>query len=259
MGFDWKFRLSPDGKERPLIKALAGKIGLNLRERALQLSRSPKAEIWLERVVQGPSAVRAGFFAGTAVLAGVIFCAFIYLPYRLEKAGLEAALAAAVRELDARQASLEKYQTLGRMKEALDWGYEYMRQYLPRENEMPRLVQMVSEIGAQAGLSDGVALFAPQLPAKVRPNYAEIPFSLKLQGEFAKVLSFLYDFSRINRIVNITEVKIGSPRMLDDKLEVLQLTVDCSGSTYRGLTEEEMPAALISASLTGDRGHASAD
>jgi len=88
-----------------------------------------------------------------------------------------------------------------------------------------------------------VTLFAPKLPAKVQPNYAEIPFSMKLQGEFSTVLSFLYDFSRMNRIVNITEVKIGSPKMVDERRELLQISVDCSGSTYRSLTEEEVAAA----------------
>jgi type IV pilus assembly protein PilO len=196
----------------------------------------------LEHLAQGPPAVRAGLAAGAAVLAGALFCALLYLPYRAEKAVLEAATASARRELNAQRALLEKHQNLGQMKEAIDWGYEYMRQYLPQENEMPRLVQMVSEIGAKAGLSEGVTLFAPKLPARVRPNYAEIPFSLKLQGEFTAVLNFLYDFSRMNRIVNITEVKIGSPRMIDDTMEILHITVDCSGSTYRGLTEEEVAA-----------------
>jgi Tfp pilus assembly protein PilO len=117
-----------------------------------------------------------------------------------------------------------------------------MQQYLPQENEMPRLVQMVSEIGARAGLTDGVTLFAPKLPAKVQPNYAEIAFSMKLQGEFGTVLNFLYDFSRMNRIVNITEVSIGSPQMIDAKREIMQISVDCNGSTYRSLTDEEVAA-----------------
>ncbi|MDR3038841.1 MAG: type 4a pilus biogenesis protein PilO, partial [Candidatus Adiutrix sp.] len=122
------------------------------------------------------------------------------------------------------------------------WSYAYMQQYLPQENEMPRLVQMVSEIGARAGLTDGVTLFAPKLPAKVQPNYAEIAFSMKLQGEFGTVLNFLYDFSRMNRIVNITEVSIGSPQMIDAKREIMQISVDCNGSTYRSLTDEEVAA-----------------
>jgi len=224
-----------------MAKDLAKKIKSRL-EQAARRFQAVRAGDWLEQAGQWSPAVRAGILAGAAVLALAVFCAAVYLPYRAEKAGLEAALDSARSELDARRASLEKHQALGRMKEAFDWGYDYMRQYLPQENEMPRLVRMVSEIGAKAGLSDGVTLFAPQLPAKVRPNYAEIPFSLKLQGEFSTVLGFLYDFSRMNRIVNITEIKIGSPRMMDDQLEILHLTVDCSGSTYRGLTEEEVAA-----------------
>jgi type IV pilus assembly protein PilO len=197
----------------------------------------------VEQVARLSRGARKGLVAGGVVLAGALFLIFFYMPYSKEKAGLEASISLTGKELSAREAALEKHQSLGRMKEAIDWSYEYMKQYLPRENEMPRLVQMVSEIGAQAGLSGGVTLFAPKLPAVVRPNYAEIPFSLKLQGEFTTVLSFLYDFSRINRIVNITEVKIGSPRMVDSQSEILYITVDCYGSTYRSLTEEEEAAA----------------
>ncbi|MDR2935087.1 MAG: type 4a pilus biogenesis protein PilO [Candidatus Adiutrix sp.] len=216
-----------------------------------------------EQVAQWAPDIRAGICAGTAILVIALFYAWFYLPYREEKAGLEAAIASARSELNARTATLGKHLVLGRMKEAVDVGYEYMRQYLPQENEMPRLVQMVSEIGAKAGLRDGVTLFAPKLPAQVRPDYAEIPFTLKLTGEFNQALNFLYDFSRMNRIVNITEVKIGSPRMIDDAMEILHITVDCAGSTYRGLTEEE---AAAQAALGGkdfpygfDNGHARAD
>jgi type IV pilus assembly protein PilO len=196
-----------------------------------------------EQVAKLPQAAKVGIVAGSAVLAGVLFYALFYVPYSEEKERLERTIATTRKDLSTQQTSLKKHQAVGQMKEPIDWGYEYMQQYLPQENEMPRLVQMVSEIGAKAGLSDGVTLFAPKLPAKVQPNYAEIPFTMKLQGEFTTVLSFLYDFSRMNRIVNITEVKIGAPKMVDDKREILHITVDCSGSTYRSLTEEEVASA----------------
>jgi type IV pilus assembly protein PilO len=197
----------------------------------------------IEKAARLTPAAMGGLFAGAAVLAGLLFGFLFYMPYSEEKTGLESAISAAQTDLGAQQATLKKHQSVARWKEAIDWSYEYMQQYLPQETEMARLVQMVSEIGAQAGLSDGVTLFAPKLPAMVQPNYAEIPFSMKLQGEFNTVLSFLYDFSRMNRIVNITEVKIGSPKMVDERRETLQITVDCSGSTYRSLTEEEAAAA----------------
>jgi type IV pilus assembly protein PilO len=197
----------------------------------------------VEQVATLSLGARRRIVAGSALLAVTIFFIFFYMPYIKEKTGLKESISSAVKELSAQETALNQHQLLGQMKEAIDWSYEYMQQYLPQENEMPRLVQMVSEIGAQAGLSDGVTLFAPKLPAIVRPNYAEIPFSLKLQGEFTTVLSFLYDFSRINRIVNITEVTIGAPRMIDSQNEILHIIVDCSGSTYRSLTEEEEAAA----------------
>jgi type IV pilus assembly protein PilO len=197
----------------------------------------------VEQVAALPAAARAGIVAGSAVLAGVLFYMLFYVPYSEEKASLDSAINSTRNELNTQQAALKKHQSVAQMKEPIDWSYEYMQQYLPQENEMPRLVQMVSDIGAKAGLSDGVTLFAPQLPARVQPNYAEIPFSMKLEGEFATVLNFLYDFSRMNRIVNITEVKIGSPKMVDARREIMHISVDCAGSTYRSLTDEEVAAA----------------
>ena len=201
--------------------------GLSLAEKSANLSRRTRRRL----------------VAGCAGLAVILFLVFFYMPYNKAKAGLMASISSTGKELSAHEAMIAQHRSLGRMKEAIDWSYEYMQQYLPQENEMPRLVRMVSEIGTRAGLSGGVTLFAPKLPAVVKPDYAEIPFTLKLQGEFTTVLRFLYDFSRINRIVNITEVKIGSPRMVDLQNEILHITVDCSGSTYRSLTDEEEAAA----------------
>jgi len=222
-----------------MAKPPAKKTGkISLVEEAAKLSRN----------------ARAGLVAGSAVLAGLLFYMFFYSSYSEAKTRLESSISSTRKELNAQEATLKNHQSVGQMREAVDWSYEYMQQYLPQENEMPRLVQMVSEIGAQAGLYDGVTMFAPKLPARVQPNYAEIPFSMKLQGEFTTVLTFLYDFSRINRIINITSVKIGSPRMVDSRKELMHITVDCSGSTYRSLTEEEVAAAQAAPAAPKRRG-----
>ena len=206
-------------------------------------SKKPSKSSLIDMAAKLPLAAKAGIVLGSVVLAGALFYMMLFTPYSEEKARLDSAIATARNDLNTQQATLRRHQSVAELKQALDWSYEYMQQYLPQETEMPRLVQMVSEIGARAGLSDGVTLFAPKLPAKVQINYAEIPFSMKLQGEFNMVVSFLYDFSRMNRIVNITEVKIGTPKMVDDKREILHISVDCSGSTYRSLTDEEIEAA----------------
>ncbi|GHV57261.1 hypothetical protein FACS189460_3520 [Deltaproteobacteria bacterium] len=195
-----------------------------------------------EKVAKLSIIAKAGVFLGSAVLAGAVFYMLVYTPYSEDRDTLQSAISSLKQNLTTEKATLQKHQAVDKLKESIDWSYAYMQQYLPQEHEMSRLVQMVSEIGAKAGLTDGVTLFAPKLPGKVQPNYVEIPFSMKLQGEFATVLSFIYDFSRMNRIVNITEVKIGSPQMIDEKREILQITVDCNGSTYRSLTDAEVAA-----------------
>ncbi len=89
---------------------------------------------------------------------------------------------------------------------------------------------------------DYPTLFAPKLPAVIQANYAEIPFTMNLEGEFLTVLTFLYDFSRMDRIVNITDVSVASPKMVDEKREIMHISVKCSGSTYRSLTDAEIAA-----------------
>ncbi len=175
------------------------------------------------------------------VLCLVFYVAF-YLPYSDKAAELTATLEQGTKSIQQQENTLARHRAVAAFSASIDDAYLYIQKYLPSENEMPRLVRMVSEIGSNAGLSDGVTLFAPKLPAVIQENYAEIPFTMNLEGEFLTVLNFLYNFSRMERIVNITDVNIASPKMVDEKREILHISVKCSGSTYRSLTEAEIAA-----------------
>lgn len=187
-------------------------------------------------------AAKAVIIAVSAVVVGGAFYALAIMPYQEESATLNSAIARNKTEVQAQEVALAKHQAVEKFFPAVESSYQYIQQYLPQENEMSRLVQMVAQIGSKAGLTDGVTLFAPILPAEVKQNYAEIPFTMNLQGEFKAVLNFLYDFSRMNRIVNITQVNIAQPKMVDPQREILHISVKCAGSTYRSLTKAEMDA-----------------
>ncbi len=174
------------------------------------------------------------------VIIGGAFYGLFYLPYSDDKASLESSIASTQGSITQEQTQLKKHQAVAAYHGSVEVAREYIQKYLPQENEMSQLVQMVSTIASQAGLTDGVTQFAPKLPAIVQANYAEIPFSMTLEGEFLTVLKFLYDFSRMTRIVNVTSVDIGSPKMVDEKREIFFITVRCTGSTYRALTESEV-------------------
>lgn len=197
---------------------------------------------FVDKVAKLSLAAKAAISVASALVLGLAFYALFYMPYQEEQASLKSRISSAQTEISKQQATLQKHGAVSNKATSIQTAYEFMQQFLPMETEMPRLVQMVSEIGARAGLSDGVTLFAPKLPAVVRDNYAEIPFSMNLQGEFLTILTFLYDFSKMDRIVNITQVNIGSPVMVDAKREIFHISVKCSGSTYRALTEAEIKA-----------------
>jgi len=197
---------------------------------------------FVDKVGKLSTPIKAAIFIASGLVLGLAFYALFYMPFQEEQASLLSRINTAKKEIGTQQATLKKHTAVGQNAQAIQTAYEYMQKFLPLENEMPRLIQLVSDIGSRAGLSDGVTLFAPKLPAVVRDNYAEIPFTMNLQGEFLTVLTFLYDFSRMDRIVNITQVNIGSPVMVDEKREIFHISVKCTGSTYRALTDAEIVA-----------------
>lgn len=176
----------------------------------------------------------------TIVVCVGIFYGLVYMPYDEQSTKIKKTINTLTNDIAKQKTSLQKHKAVAANAEPIAAAYQYIQKFLPHENEMPRLVQMVSEIASRAGLTDGVTLFAPKLPAEVKDNYAEIPFTLTLEGEFLTVLNFLYDFSRMDRIVNVTDVSIGNPKMVDERREIFHVSVKCTGSTYRSLTEEEM-------------------
>jgi len=193
----------------------------------------------VDKVAKLSAAAKAAICLVTALAVGGAFYGLVLMPYNEQLATLNRSISQSQSEIRTQESTLKKHQAVEKSEAAVDGTYKYIQQYLPQENEMPQLVQMVAQIGSSAGLTDGVTLFAPKLPAELRENYAEIPFTMNLNGEFRAVLNFFYDFSRMNRIVNITQVNISQPKMVDPQLEILHINVKCAGSTYRTLTADE--------------------
>lgn len=188
-----------------------------------------------------------------ALALGGGFYGLVYMPHSKQVKQVENVIKSTQKSINDQKGSLGKHQAVSNYIEPISAAYLYIQRYLPQEEEMPRLVQMVAEIASRAGLTDGVTMFAPKLPARVMENYAEIPFTMDLEGEFLTVLSFIYDFSRMDRIVNVTEIAIGNPTMVDEQRETFHVKVKCSGSTYRSLTDEEIGAAAALTSQSGQR------
>jgi type IV pilus assembly protein PilO len=107
---------------------------------------------------------------------------------------------------------------------------------LPQKKDIPSLLTNVSALGTNAGLI--MNTFNPGGERK-KEFYAEIPVSLRVNGPYHNVGSFLYEVSKLDRIISATNISLGSP---SQKGGELVLGANISLITYRFLEESEMKA-----------------
>jgi Tfp pilus assembly protein PilO len=169
---------------------------------------------------------------------GGLFYYLYYTPWKTQVDALQSEVDTLSNDVKTETANLNKHKAIEGYVQPVAFTHDYLKRFLTNEDEIPRLIQIISDLGAQAGAR--VTLFAPKA-AEAKTDYAEIQFSMNLEGPFLNVLKFFYSLSQMDRLINITSVNMSSPRMADNR--VMMLNVQCQGSTYRVLTSDEIAAA----------------
>ncbi|MDH5298665.1 MAG: type 4a pilus biogenesis protein PilO [Desulfobulbaceae bacterium] len=98
---------------------------------------------------------------------------------------------------------------------------------LPQQQEIPSLLTNISSLGTASGLD--FVTFQPQ-PEKPLEFYAEIPVSIQVLGPYHNVGLFLYKISQLDRIVTVSNINMGTPKMVDNEM---LLTTNFNLVTYR--------------------------
>jgi type IV pilus assembly protein PilO len=167
------------------------------------------------------------YFGAITILIGA-FVYFSYLPKHktVDKLNqnydkLEQQLATA--KINAMQ--LEKFRN--NMKK-VEKDYRRVMKALPQKQEIPDLLESISEAGQVVGLE--FLLFQPK--AEIRKDfYAEIPVSIQVAGNYHNVGLFFDRVSNLPRIVTIQAIKM-TPLKGGDKL-----ITSCSAVTYKFVEE----------------------
>ena len=103
-----------------------------------------------------------------------------------------------------RAAEIIKYEK--KMAQAQE-EFNLAMQALPDKRELPSLLTGISKAGSDAGLA--FLLFQPDKEVN-KAFYKEIPVSIKVEGRYHQITDFLFQITRLNRIVNINNVNIKS-------------------------------------------------
>lgn len=187
-----------------------------------------------KRVVPLDKKIIIAIFVLIIILPSVAFYFLHYSAKTKEIQGLEKKAANLRKEIataKARAAKLDEH--LAEMEETKRLFAE-ASVLLPQKKEIPSLLTNISALGTNSGLN--MSRFSPG-GEKKKDFYAEIPLTLSLSGPYHNIGTFLYEVSRMDRIVSATTISLGGPRM--EKGEML-LNSSIHLITYRFLEESEI-------------------
>lgn len=189
-----------------------------------------------KKVVPLDKRVIVTIFALVIILPTVAFYFLHYTAKTKEIKGLESRAAKLRKEIagaKARAAKLDEH--LAEMEETKRLFAE-ASVLLPQKKEIPSLLTNISALGTNSGLN--MRTFKPGGERR-KEFYAEIPVSLNVSGPYHNVGTFLYEVSKLDRIVSATNLSLGGPKM--QRGEML-LGANISLITYRFLEESEIQA-----------------
>ena len=189
-----------------------------------------------KRIVPLDKKIIIAIFAVVIILPCVAFYFLHFSPKIKEIKNLESQEAKLRKEIagaKARAAKLDEH--LAEMEEVKRLFAE-ASVLLPQKKDIPGLLTNISALGTNSGLD--MKTFSP---GGERPKefYAEIPVSLKVAGPYHNIGDFLYEVSKLDRIVSAVNLSLGGPSMQRGEMV---LTSGISLITYRFLEEHELAA-----------------
>lgn len=148
------------------------------------------------------------------VAAGYVYFGTSFLPFSYP--ARKAKIAQLEAEHEKLAAEVEKARKVVGDLARLEAEYERLhdqwlsaQELLPEEKEMPELLRQVTTAGSRAGIE--FALFEPKPPI-AREFHTEHPISVTVRGNYHQVGSFIGRLSNMDRIVNVSDMKLAQPK-----------------------------------------------
>ncbi len=195
---------------------------------------NPRVEWLLKR----PRYQRVLMLVGTLALIAGMFVWLVFIPKQEEYSRLLKQSSDLQVKLDSDRRIAANLPTFKAEYEKMLAQLDQALTQLPNGREIPKLITNISSRAKGSGLD--VLSFRPgsEIP---KGFYAEVPVSLKVEGTFHQLANFFYAVSKLPRIVNINDVKIGVKSGVDSTTTTL--SVNCLATTFRFLENAPGQAA----------------
>ena len=199
----------------------------------------------IDKVLKAPPLQRWGGLAGVLVLVTILNFLLVVRP---EFATLEGQ-AAQQRVLDSQlQEKSEIAQNLNERRREMDVLQQKLDEALselPEESDVDGLLAGLNDVGRKSGLEIASVEPTPEQPAQI---YVKIPIRMSVTGNYNEVALFLQEVANMRRIVNVNNIRLGSPQVRSEKVV---LNADFIATAFRFLDANTAKAMADKQKATG--------
>lgn len=147
------------------------------------------------------------------------FFYFVYIPKNNRIKALQNEIAGLNDEITKNKTKLRRLDELKAENELLQRRLLELREQLPSEADAVALLKQISELGVQTGLD-----FKSWKPGAVKQGpsglYMELPVNVEVEGSYLNLAMFFYRIGKLERIVNLTGLKMESPKIVRNKIHI---------------------------------------
>ncbi|HZP43932.1 MAG TPA: type 4a pilus biogenesis protein PilO [Candidatus Binatia bacterium] len=186
-----------------------------------------------EDLLERPTGQKVGLAVLLVLAIGFIDWTYWYGPKASELAELRQNVGEKQALLDTRRAKTNARESVKRELADLTAELKRAQARLPDQREIADLLSSVAASGHSAGLE--IVLFK-QKPEVYRDFYAEVPVEMQMRGTYHDVALFLDSVKRLDRIVNVTDIRLKKPHVESDRVV---LDAGCTVTTFRFLDDAE--------------------
>ncbi len=182
-----------------------------------------------------PSRTRViGFLSVLGVLV-VLFIWQVHIPKKAEIKKLETDVAGLQVKIKENDAKIKKLDELKAEVKALLNRLKVLTEQLPPGTEVSGLLRQIQNLVNQSGLA--LKLWRPER-RRTHPSglYEEIPITLDISGGYHNVGVFFDKVSKLTRIVNILNLRMGGARLL--KNGAVEIGIGCSAMTFAAVEKK---------------------
>ena len=191
----------------------------------------------LNAVNKMPLGQKVGVVAGVVILLSAANWYFFIDPMQTQIRERQGTLRALEDELIQKQSIANNLAQFKHEKEILERRLAQALTELPNEANIDDLIRSLSEIGTKSGLT--INSIEPQAEQR-QSFYAAIPIVMSVTGNYHEIGVFLDSLSKLARIVNVTNIKMGQARVANEKLLINATYI---ATTFRFVPEANAPKA----------------